>query len=124
MVGENLIRMSSRSAGQVSGHVRLVKRKRGDQWYVKYRSRAASRSRSGLARPGRAEWPPAGHYTRKTAEAELDAILTDARRGELPDPGARAATFGDAVAEWLLRGAREGAKPSTLRDYRNAANGA
>ena len=113
--------------GQVSGHVTLMKRKRGDKWYVKYRL-ASGRQRFRLLGPAWTERgrPPAGYYTRKTAEAELAGILTDARRGEIPDPGARSGrTFGDAVAEWLRYVEHEKARrPSTLRDYRSTASGA
>jgi integrase len=111
---------------QVSGHIKLVKRKRGDQWYAKYRLPSGKQieRKLGPAWTERSR-PPAGYYTRKMAEAELAGILTDARRGELPDPGDRSGkTFGDAVAEWLRYVEHEKARrPSTLRDYRNAANG-
>ena len=112
---------------RVSGHVKLVSRKRGDQWYVKYRLARGKQieRRLGPAWMGRNGRPPPGHHTRKTAEAELEAILTDARRGELPDPGARSGrTFEDAVAEWLRYIEHErGRRSSTLRDYRNSARG-
>jgi integrase len=118
--------MPARSAGQVSGHVRLVKRKRRDQWYVKYRLPSGKQveKRLGPAWTERSV-PPAGYYTRKIAEAELEAILTDVRRGSLPDPGdCSGKTFGDAVAEWLRFVEDEKARrSSTLRDYRNTANG-
>ena len=110
----------------VSGHVKLAKRKHGDQWYVKYRlpSGRQVEKRLGPAWSGRGPRPP-GYHTRKSAEAQLAAILTDARRGALPDPGARSGrAFADAVAEWLRYTEHErGRKRSTLRDYRNAANG-
>ena len=114
-------------AAQVSGHVTLVKRKRGEQWYAKYRlpSGKQVQKRLGPAWTERSR-PPAGYFTRKTARAALDAILTDARRGEIPDPSDQSGkTFGDAVAEWLRYLEHEKARrPSTLRDYRNTANGA
>lgn len=113
--------------GRVSGHVKLAERKRGDQWYVKYRLPSGKQfeKRLGPAWTGRGP-APAGHYTRRTVEAELEAILTDARRGALPDPGAWSGrTFGDATAEWLRYTEHErGRKRSTLRDYRNSVNGA
>jgi integrase len=114
-------------ATQVSGHVKTVTRRRGDQWYAKYRlpSGKQIQKRLGPAWNERSR-PPAGYFTRKTAQAALDAILTDARRGEIPDPGNSAGkTFGDAVAEWLRYIEHERARrPSTLRDYRNTANSA
>jgi integrase len=110
----------------VSGHVRLVKRKRGDQWYAKYRIKESQvQKRLGPAWTERSK-PPAGYLTRKTAQAELDAILTDARRGQIPDPGKRSGkTLGDAVAEWLRYVEQEKARRgSTVRDYRITAESA
>jgi integrase len=111
----------------VSGHVRIVKRKRGDQWYAKYRlpSGRQVQKRLGPVWTERSR-PPAGYFTRKTAQAELAAILTDARRGEIPDPSDRSGkSFGDAVAEWLRYVEDEkGRRASTVRDYRNTAESA
>src|SRR3954468_23531821 len=105
-------------ANQVSGHIKIVKRKRGDQWYAKYRHPSGKQvqKRLGPAWTERSR-PPAGYFTRKTAQAELEAILVAARRGEIPDPGDSAGkTFGDAVAEWLRYVEQEKARrPSTVR---------
>jgi len=112
---------------EVSGHIRLVERKRGDQWYLKYRLPSGRQVQRKLG-PAWAERsrPPLGYFTRKMAEAELAALLVDIRRGEVPDPGLTAGrTFGDAVAEWLRYVEHEKARrPSTVRDYRNTAAGA
>jgi hypothetical protein len=60
----------------VSGHVFCVKRKRGPQWYVKYRVGPKQiQKRLGPAWLDTGQ-PPPGYYTRKTAEAALAAILT------------------------------------------------
>jgi integrase len=111
----------------VSGHVKLVQRKRGEQWYAKYRlpSGKQVQKRLGPAWTERSR-PPVGYFTRKRAQAELEAIHVAARRGEIPDPGDNAGkTFGDAVAEWLRYVEQEKARrPSTVRDYRNAAEAA
>jgi integrase len=108
---------------RVTGHVHVIKRKRGPQWYVKYRL-ADGRQVQRLLGPawsGRGR-PPAGSYTRRLAEEALQEILTDARRGELDAPIATGATFADATAEWLRHAAQERAcKASTLTDYRLAA---
>src|SRR5215207_3029579 len=110
----------------VSGHVTLIKRKRGEKWYAKYRL-PDGRQRFRLLGPAWKERsrPPAGYHTRKTAEAELEAILTDARRGELPDLApASGRTLSDAVEVWLAYVRDEkGRRSSTVRDYRNTANG-
>jgi integrase len=105
---------------RTSGHVKLRKGKRGSTWYLKYRlpdSRQVQR-RLGPNWTGRGR-PPAGHYTRRMAQEELQEVLTDARRGELDAPISTGATFADATAEWLRHAAQERAcKPSTLTDYR------
>lgn len=108
----------------VSGHVKLVERARGDQFYLKYRTPSGKQ----LERKLGPVWtersrPPAGYFTRKMADAELAALLTDLRRGEVPDPGDRSGkTFADAREEWL-RYCRDdrGLEETTLRDYGNTA---
>jgi integrase len=111
---------------QVSGHVRLVKRKRGDQFYIAYRTASGKQvqRRLGPAWKGRGR-PTAGHFTRKMAEEALQELLADARRGLLPDPGNRSSrTFGEACDEWLRYVEHDKQRaPSTLRDYRNVVNG-
>jgi Phage integrase, N-terminal SAM-like domain len=59
-----------------------------------------------------------------TAQEALDTVLSDARRGTLPDSRARSGrTFGDACAEWLRYvGHDKQRAPSTLADYRNVVN--
>lgn len=107
-----------------TGHVKLVERKRGDQWYVKYRrpdGRQVER-RLGPVWTGNGR-PPAGHYTRRTAEEALEAILTDLRRGVGASDGT-GATFADAAAEYL-RYVEQIRKidPSTVKDYRGVIDG-
>lgn len=110
----------------VSGHVKLVPRKRGDQFYLKYRTPSGKQleRKLGPAWTERSR-PPAGYFTRKMAEAELAALLTDLRRGEVPDPGDRSGkTFADAREEWLRYcEADRGLEGTTLRDYRNVSRG-
>ena len=108
---------------RASGHVQLRKRKRGDQWYVAYRingRRFKRRLGPAWKEKGR---PPAGYYTRRKAEEALQAILTDARRGELPlpDPGGEAHTYGDTCDEFLryVRDEKQ-RSTSTVGDYGNA----
>lgn len=90
-------------ASRVSGHVRLVKRKRGsDKWYAKYRLPDGRQVQKCLG-PAWSERgrPPAGHFTRRTAEEALQEILTDARRGTLAGATRTGASFEDAAAEFL-----------------------
>jgi integrase len=111
----------------VTGHLRLVERKRGDRWYARYRLPDGRQTMKliGRAWEGKGR-PPDGYFTERMAEAELAALLTDLRRGSVPDPADRSGkTFADAVAEWLRYVEHEKARrASTVRDYRNAANGA
>jgi len=108
------------AAARVIGHVYLAKRKRGDKWYAKYRLPDGRQVQKVLG-PAWTERgrPLEGHYTRKTAEAELRRLMTNAERGTLAAASTPTGkTFADACAEWLRYSEHE--KPSTLRDYRNA----
>lgn len=86
----------------VTCHVKLVRRKRGDQWYVKYRlpDGRQVQKRLGPAWTGKGR-PPAGHFTERTAQDGLAAILTDARRGTLEGMRTPGATVDDAATEYL-----------------------
>jgi integrase len=110
---------------RATGHTYLVKRKRGDQWYVKYRLPGGRQiqKRLGPAHTGRGR-PPEGHFTKRTAEEALQAILTDARRGTLAGMTKTGVTFEDAAAEWLRYVEQDRKRrPSTVRDYCNTING-
>ena len=106
-----------------TGHVFRVDRRRGPVWYAKYRlpdGRQVQR-KVGPAWTQRGR-PPAGHFTKRTAQAWLDDVLTEARRGELPGMVLTGATVADAAAEWLRWAEHDRAcKPSTLTDYRHTA---
>jgi integrase len=109
---------------RATGHVKLAKRKRGDQWYVKYRrpdGRQVER-KLGPAWAGNGR-PPAGYFTRRTAEETLQAILTDLRRGIGTNDGT-GATFADAATEYL-RYAEQVRQVGavTVRDYRGVIDG-
>ncbi|MBA3376650.1 MAG: site-specific integrase [Actinobacteria bacterium] len=108
-------------AGRISGHVELTRRKRGSQFYAKYRL-ADGRQVMKLLGPswsGRGR-PTVGYFTRKAAEQALQAILTDARRGQLPGSLTTGATFTDAAAEWLRYVEHDRKRrASTIEDYRN-----
>lgn len=104
---------------QASGHVFLVKRKRGAQWYAKYRiGERQVQKRLGPAHTGTGR-PPAGYFTKRTAEQALEAILTDARRGQLAAPSGQ--TFRQAADDYLA--SCSDVQPKTLRDYRGAIEG-
>jgi integrase len=108
----------------ISGHVFRVERKRGAAWYAKYRlpDGRQVQKKLGPAWPGRGR-PPAGHFTKRAAEAWLDDVLAQARRGELQGMVATGATVADAAAEWLRYVEHDRAcKPSTLTDYKHTAN--
>lgn len=103
-----------------SGHVFKVERKRGPQWYAKYRlpdGRQVQR-RIGPAWSKRGR-PPAGYFTKRGAEDWLRDTLDEARRGTLPGLVRTGTTFADAVAEYLryIEQDRE-RKPSTVAGYR------
>lgn len=112
-----------RRKAEVSGHIELIQRKRGSQFYAKYRLADGRQvmKRLGPVWSGRGR-PTDGHFTRKMAEQALQAILTDARRGQLPGSVTSGATFADAVAEWLRYVEHDRKRrPSTVEDYRNVA---
>src|SRR5207253_3738198 len=69
--------------------------------------------------------PPAGYYTRRPAEAGLQALLADARGGNLPDALARRSgvIFRDASAEYLRYVEHDRKRRlSTVADYRSVVN--
>jgi integrase len=108
----------------VTGHVFRVSRKRGPQWYAKYRlpDGRQVQKRIGPAWTGGGR-PAAGYFTKRTAQAWLDDLLVLARRGELPGMVRTGATVADAAAEWLRWAEHErDCKPSTMNGYRGTAD--
>jgi integrase len=105
-----------------TGHVFRVERARGPVWYAKYRLPDGRQVQKKLG-PAWTERgrPPAGYFTKRTAETWLRDVLDQARRGTLPGMVLTGATFADAAAEWLrfIEKDRE-RKPSTLLDYQSA----
>src|SRR3954452_3924437 len=110
----------------VSGHVRRVQRRRGWVWYAKYRvpDTTAPRGMRQVEKLLGPEWPddgapPPGYYNRRKAQATLEAILTDARRGAL-EVIRTGVTFERAARDWLVWGQYErNWKPHTLADRRS-----
>ncbi|HEV7483600.1 MAG TPA: site-specific integrase [Solirubrobacterales bacterium] len=114
----------STTASNVTGHVALVERKRGDKWYLRYRLADGRKVQKCLGpdwvRGGR---PPAGHFTQRLAEETLDAVLTDARRGTLAG-STTGASFADAAAEYLryVEFVKQ-IDAATVADYRGVIDG-
>jgi integrase len=108
-----------------SGHVFRVERKRGAQWYAKYRlpDGRQTQRRIGAAWTGRGR-PPSGYLNKRGAELWLAETLAEARRGTLPGLIRTGACFKDAAAEFLryIEFDRN-RKPSTVRGYRAILNG-
>lgn len=108
----------------ISGHVFKRKGKRGAVWYAKYRLPDGRQQKKRLG----PDWtektaPPDGSFTKATAQAQLDAILRQARAGTLPGLVQTGKTFREASAEWLVycENVRD-CKASTLNDYRALAS--
>jgi integrase len=111
--------MNHRRPQPISGHLFRRDGKRGPVWYAKYRvpDGRQVKARIGPAWTQRGR-PAAGFYTRRTAQAWLDLVLAQARRGELPGMVRTGATFADAVAEYMRWLEHDRArKPTTLRGY-------
>jgi hypothetical protein len=106
----------------VSGHVFRREGKLRAVWVAKWRD-AAGQHKKVLGR----DWtdkgaPPAGYLRRKDAEAMLQALLTDARRGTV-EQLRTGLTFDLAAEQWLAWGLRDRDwKPSTLSDNRSVLN--
>jgi integrase len=111
------MRSDSHLTGPISGHVYLKSGPRGASWYYRARLPREVRKRLGPAWSGKGR-PPAGYYTQKTAEAKLQEVLADARRGTLASAVTTGVTFSDAAAEWLRYVEQDRKrKPSTIADY-------
>jgi integrase len=106
----------------VSGNIYLkTNRVKGPAWYYRARLPHGGEERKliGPLWTGSGRTPD-GYFTKRTAQAVLDARLTDLRRG-VGMPNRTGATFRDAAEHWYIhRGQQESWKPSTRRDYRSA----
>lgn len=112
--------MSASPTREPSGHVFRVDRKRGPQWYAKYRLPDGRQVQKHLG-PAWTERgrPPAGYLTKRTADAALRDVLDQARRGTLAGMVRTGATIDDACDEYLRWIEHDKArKPSTVGDYR------
>lgn len=107
----------------VSGHLRLRRGKRRSTWYAKWRDAdgAFHQDKLGLLWQDKGE-PAPGYLREKDAEAKLQALLTDARRGA-SEQRRTGVTFDVVADEWLAWGIRDRDwKPSTLSDNRSNVN--
>jgi integrase len=107
------------AAQRVTGSIRIVERKRGDQWYAKWRDLAGKQHQRslGLVWTGKGR-PPAGSLTRKMADDLLRGILVDAGRADIDTTGRPIITLKTACAAWLQAVEHEEQRePSTVRDY-------
>ena len=104
----------------MSGHIYPKARKKGTVWYMRVRLPNGSEERKviGPAWTGTGRTPD-GYFTKRTAQAALDARLTDLRRG-VGIPARTGAIFADAAEGWYTnRGEAKQWKPSVRRDYRS-----
>jgi integrase len=111
--------MAAKPTRSISGHVFKVERKRGAQWYAKYRLQDGRQvqTRIGPHWPDRKTRPPAGYFTKTTAKAWLDETLARARKGELPGQVRTGTTFSAALDDWLVYKRDRKVKLSTQIDY-------
>jgi integrase len=106
----------------VSGHVFRREGKLRAVWVAKWRD-GYGQHKKVLGR----DWsekgtPPPGYLRERDAEAQLQAILTDARRG-IVEQVRTGVTFDVAAEDWLAWGVRDRDwKPSTLSDNRSVVN--
>jgi len=121
------------NAAHVSGHVFTVTRASGDQWYCKWRipTGTAGKRTTYLQRQRKLgpAWterslPPAGWFTKKTAEAELRRILVEAEQEpqSVAEPSSLP-SFTVAAQRWLhyIEHDRR-RKRSTVHGYRQCVD--
>jgi integrase len=103
----------------LSGSVYLRQLARGDRWYA--RVRIGNRDTKKCIGPAwqKRTTPPAGYFTRTSAERWLRDYLTDVGRGLRIEQPKTGATWGEACREWLrwIEHDRR-RKRSTVRDYK------
>jgi hypothetical protein len=103
----------------ISGHVWLYEGKRRNTWCAKWRDQHGQHEkRLGAAWAGKGT-PPPGFLRQRDAQALLDALVVDARRGQLRQERT-GLTFADVAEEWFERGRFERDwSASTQVDYRS-----
>jgi hypothetical protein len=109
---------------RATGSVAKVERKRGSVWYARFRLPSGRQGQKmlGPAWSGRGR-PPAGYFTKRTAEDWLRDFLDNVRRGAMPGSVLTGLTFAEAAEEYLRFAEQDrGCKPSTIRGYRSQLN--
>ena len=109
---------------RVSGSVARVERKRGPVWYARWRLASGRQGQKSLgpAWSGRGR-PPAGYFTKRTAEDWLVEFLDEARRDAAAGFVSTGVIFAEAAEEYLRFAEQDrGCKPSTIRGYRSQLN--
>jgi integrase len=103
----------------VSGHILRYEGKRRPVWRAEYRLPDGRQVQKTIGPAWTARGrPPAGYFTKRTAEAWLRRVLAEAAAGTLSGMVRTGATVADVCAEYLryIEQDRQ-RKPSTLRDY-------
>ncbi len=103
----------------ISGHIWLYEGTRRNTWCAKWRDQRGQHEKTlGRAWTGKGA-PPPGFLRRRDAQALLDELLVDARRGQLRQERT-GLTFKDVGEEWFQRGRFERDwSASTQVDYRS-----
>ena len=104
---------------RVSGHVKLVERRRGPVWYARIRTADARQVQRVLGPAWRKNGrPPDGYFTETTANQALALMLAE-QENKPANVVHAGVTFSAAAEEWLryTEHDRE-CRPATLRDYR------
>ncbi|MHB8693635.1 MAG: tyrosine-type recombinase/integrase, partial [Solirubrobacteraceae bacterium] len=106
----------------ISGAVELWEGKRAKTWYARWRD-ADGQHRRKLGPAWTKTGPPdPGFFREREANAALQAILTDARRGAV-EQRRTGITFAEAADDWYEHGLLERDwSSSTKADYRSALN--
>jgi integrase len=106
-------------SASTSGHIWLYEGKRRKTWCAKWREGQRQREkRLGPAWTGKGT-PPPGYLRRRDAQAMLDEILVEARRGHVRQERT-GFTFADVAEDWYARGPFERDwSASTQVDYRS-----
>src|SRR5215218_2558675 len=104
-----------------SGHIYRFEGHRRPTWRAKYRLPDGRQVKKTIG-PAWTERgrPAAGYFTRRTAQAWLDAVLAQARAGTLPGMVRTGVTVADACDEYMRYVEFDlDRKPSTVVDYRS-----